>query len=88
MAARKKKAALLRGGDLIRIMWKMPNTRGKCLSCEWTSREGSIVSNLGREAIRHTRKTGHTTRIAYTEVIEYRGRDHERKLVPEGLPCS
>ena len=56
----------------MRSVWKVPGkTRGRCMECSWTP-VGETHTNVGREAMRHTRKTGHTTRFACTEIVEYR----------------
>lgn len=69
----KKKAHLIRLGDLTRIMWKVKEkTRGVCLQqCGWST-EGVEYPNACREARKHTRETGHPTRVASVEIIEYR----------------
>jgi hypothetical protein len=67
-----KKARPIRLGDLIRTMWKVKDkTKGKCLQCDWTA-EGIGYPNACREARKHTRETGHVTRVASVEIIEYR----------------
>ena len=69
-----KVARLIRGGDLIRVMWKVPGKAGgRCLEedCPWAP-VGTTPLNIGRECMRHTRKTGHRTRFAVVEVVEYR----------------
>jgi hypothetical protein len=54
-------------------------TAGRCLGCDWTPAAGIGYANVAREARAHTRATGHVTRFAAVEVIEYRP-------VPQG-PC-
>lgn len=74
MLQAKKRSRRIRLGDLVRVMWKVPGkTSGRCRTqdCGWSA-EGIGYPNVCREARRHTRDTGHTTRIASIEVIEYR----------------
>lgn len=73
-APARKKAVRIRGGDLIRVMWKAPGrSQGRCTDseCGWTP-VGTAPNNISRECLRHTRKTGHVTRFATVEVVEYR----------------
>lgn len=81
----RKIARLTRAGDLIRVMWKVPGkARGRCLDpeCGW-SPAGVTPHNISRECMRHTRRTGHRTRFATVEVVEYRP-----QTAPEpGEPC-
>jgi hypothetical protein len=71
----RKKAAPIRLGDMVRVMWKAPGkTSAKCLDEAgdgWTC-AGIGYPNVCREARAHSRETGHITRIAAIEVIEYR----------------
>lgn len=63
----------IRGGDLIRAMRKVPGrTRGRCLreGCGW-SPAGTTPHNIGRELMRHTRKTGHQTQLVTMEDVRY-----------------
>lgn len=65
----------IRGGDLYRAVRTVPGkARGRCMDgdCGWPGPVGTTVHNIGRELMRHTRKTGHVTRIATVEVVEYR----------------
>ena len=65
----------IRGGDLIRAVRKAPGkTRGKCLdpACDWPGPAGMTLHNISRELMRHTRRTGHRTRLATVEIVEYR----------------
>lgn len=65
----------IRSGDLIRAVLKVPGkTRGRCLEpdCGWPGPAGDTPHNVSRELMRHTRATGHPTRMAVTEVTEYR----------------
>lgn len=71
-----KTAKIIRGGDLIRVMWKVPGkAAGRCLDtdCTWAP-AGQTPLNIGRECMKHTRKTGHVTRFAVLEIVEYRPR--------------
>jgi hypothetical protein len=62
----------IRGGDLLRVMWKPPGkAQGRCLACDLAP-VGTTQHNLSRELMRHTRRTGHVTRFAAVEVVEYR----------------
>lgn len=66
---------LIRGGDLYRAVRSVPGkTSGKCTSpdCGWPGPAGTTPHNISRELMRHTRKTGHRTRFATVEVVEYR----------------
>ena len=69
----RKIAKQIRGGDLIRIMWKPADKiRGRCLDpdCDWTP-VGDQIHNISRECMRHTRKYGHDTRTAVVEIVQY-----------------
>jgi hypothetical protein len=71
----KKRSAVIRNGDMRRVAWKVPGkAAGKCLDAEgcWASTPGISERNVSREARKHARETGHTTRVAYLEVVEYR----------------
>lgn len=65
----------VRGGDLLRAVRKVPGkARGMCTDpeCSWPGPVGTTPHNISRECMRHTRKTGHRTRFAVVEVVEYR----------------
>jgi hypothetical protein len=69
----RKRAAPVRGGDLVRVAWKPPGKAScRCLSCGWAPAAGIGYANVAREARAHTRQTGHVTRFAAVEVVEYR----------------
>jgi hypothetical protein len=69
----RKQPTTIRGGDMTRTMWKQPGKiSARCLEGDWSSSPGISMANAGREARRHSRNTGHTTRVAYIEVIEYK----------------
>jgi hypothetical protein len=66
---------LIRGGDLERGVCVVPGkVRGRCLDpdCGWPGPFGDTPHNIGRSLFRHTRATGHRTRIAVVELTEYR----------------
>lgn len=65
----------MRGGDLLRAVAVLPGrAKGACREpgCEWPGPSGVTPHNIGRALFRHTRATGHVTRMAVTEVTEYR----------------
>jgi hypothetical protein len=63
----------IRGGDLIRAVRKVPGkTRGRCLDCDWPVPPSTTPHNVSRALMRHTRQTGHRTRFATVEIVEYR----------------
>ena len=69
-----KKAKAIRSGDMIRTTWKVPGrVKALCLTCrdEWAP-PGITMLNVCRNARKHSRNTGHVTRVAYTEIVEYR----------------
>lgn len=65
----------IRGGDLLRAVAVVPGKfRGTCREpgCEWPGPFGLTPHNIGRSLFRHTRRTGHTTRMLTVEATEYR----------------
>lgn len=65
----------IRGGDLDRAVRTVPGkSGGRCTDprCDWPGPAGITPHNISRELMRHTRKTGHRTRFAVLEVVEYR----------------
>jgi hypothetical protein len=71
--ADRRRARPNRLGDLIRVMWKVPGkTRGQCTACSWEAAAGISLANAARNCREHTRETGHATRLATVEIVEYR----------------
>lgn len=65
----------IRGGDINRAVAVVPGKfRGRCreTGCTWPGPFGLTPHNIGRSLYRHTRKTGHTTRLSVLEITEYR----------------